>query len=130
MYFTQFYRFYQFLICIYWFCSCVPLYHFDHIYNYLMYTNISFVDWYDNLSPLGFYRDNSHSSLCFLLSIWHIFTNVNFSFLLLASRILVLTAMAGIQIACFLKLRWRTLERVHRYILAQVSMELGIQHLK
>ncbi|CAJ1941791.1 unnamed protein product [Sphenostylis stenocarpa] len=33
--------------------SCVPLYHFDYIYNYLMYTNISFVDCFKDPGPHG-----------------------------------------------------------------------------
>ncbi|KAL2338766.1 hypothetical protein Fmac_013212 [Flemingia macrophylla] len=31
--------------------SCVPLYHFNYIYDYLMYTNISFVDCFKDLGP-------------------------------------------------------------------------------
>ncbi|KAG4189927.1 hypothetical protein ERO13_A07G000600v2 [Gossypium hirsutum] len=26
--------------------SCVPLHNFDYVYNYLMLTNVSFIDWY------------------------------------------------------------------------------------
>eukprot|EP00256_Glycine_max_P054101 XP_014620872.1 uncharacterized protein LOC100817202 isoform X3 [Glycine max] len=33
--------------------SCVPLYDFDYIYNYLMYTNISFVDCFKDPGPHG-----------------------------------------------------------------------------
>ncbi|XP_027329875.1 glycosyltransferase BC10-like [Abrus precatorius] len=33
--------------------SCVPLYHFDYIYNYLMNTNISFVDCFKDPGPHG-----------------------------------------------------------------------------
>ncbi|KAH9653792.1 hypothetical protein KPL70_027518 [Citrus sinensis] len=29
-----------------WHCSCVPLHIFDYVYNYLMYSNVSFVDCY------------------------------------------------------------------------------------
>jgi hypothetical protein len=27
-------------------CSCVPLHNFDYVYDYLMETNLSFIDWY------------------------------------------------------------------------------------
>lgn len=30
------------------FCSCVPLHNFDYVYNYLMFTNISYIDWWAN----------------------------------------------------------------------------------
>ncbi|XP_020227358.1 glycosyltransferase BC10 isoform X1 [Cajanus cajan] len=33
--------------------SCVPLYHFNYIYDYLMYTNISFVDCFKDPGPHG-----------------------------------------------------------------------------
>jgi len=29
----------------FWFCSCVPLRSFEYIYNYLMHSNLSYVDW-------------------------------------------------------------------------------------
>lgn len=28
------------------FCSCVPLHTFDYVYNYLMFTNVSYIEWY------------------------------------------------------------------------------------
>lgn len=34
-----------FLIVFHLLSSCVPLHNFDYVYNYLMDTNISFVDW-------------------------------------------------------------------------------------
>jgi len=30
------------------FHSCVPLHSFDYVYNYLMGTNVSFVDWWEH----------------------------------------------------------------------------------
>nr|XP_043637144.1 glycosyltransferase BC10-like [Erigeron canadensis]XP_043637145.1 glycosyltransferase BC10-like [Erigeron canadensis] len=33
--------------------SCVPLHHFDYVYNYLIFTNISFIDSYDDPGPHG-----------------------------------------------------------------------------
>ncbi|AES65283.1 putative glycosyl transferase, family 14 [Medicago truncatula] len=33
--------------------SCVPLYNFDYIFDYLMYTNISFVDCFWDPGPVG-----------------------------------------------------------------------------
>ena len=33
--------------------SCVPLYSFDYIFDYLMYTNISFVDCFKDPGPVG-----------------------------------------------------------------------------
>lgn len=41
--FIVYYAFYQFLMH-YYCCSCVPLYSFDYIYNYLINTNLSYVD--------------------------------------------------------------------------------------
>ncbi|KAL2337810.1 hypothetical protein Fmac_012256 [Flemingia macrophylla] len=35
--------------------SCVPLYHFNYIYDYLMYTNISFVDWHGKQHLIDFF---------------------------------------------------------------------------
>ncbi|KAF7838006.1 glycosyltransferase BC10-like [Senna tora] len=40
--------------------SCVPLYNFDYIYNYLMYTNISFVDCFKDPGPHGNGRYSEH----------------------------------------------------------------------
>lgn len=40
--------------------SCVPLYTFDHIYNYLMNTNISFVDCFKDPGPHGNGRYSEH----------------------------------------------------------------------
>lgn len=33
--------------------SCVPLHHFDYVYNYLIFTNVSFIDCYDDPGPHG-----------------------------------------------------------------------------
>ncbi|XP_019454585.1 PREDICTED: uncharacterized protein LOC109355813 [Lupinus angustifolius] len=40
--------------------SCVPLYNFDYIYNYLMHTNISFVDCFKDPGPHGNGRYSEH----------------------------------------------------------------------
>ncbi|KAK4257723.1 hypothetical protein QN277_007278 [Acacia crassicarpa] len=40
--------------------SCVPLYSFDYIYDYLMYTNISFVDCFRDPGPHGNGRYSEH----------------------------------------------------------------------
>ncbi|KAI4335381.1 hypothetical protein L6164_014028 [Bauhinia variegata] len=40
--------------------SCVPLYNFDYIYSYLMYTNISFVDCFKDPGPHGNGRYSEH----------------------------------------------------------------------
>ncbi|KAJ7979420.1 Core-2/I-branching beta-1,6-N-acetylglucosaminyltransferase family protein [Quillaja saponaria] len=40
--------------------SCIPLYNFDYIYNYLMYTNISFVDCFKDPGPHGNGRYSDH----------------------------------------------------------------------
>ncbi|XP_019463528.1 PREDICTED: uncharacterized protein LOC109362292 isoform X1 [Lupinus angustifolius] len=40
--------------------SCVPLYNFDYIYNYLMTTNISFVDCFKDPGPHGNGRYSEH----------------------------------------------------------------------
>ncbi|KAL6331969.1 hypothetical protein AAG906_020322 [Vitis piasezkii] len=40
--------------------SCVPLYKFDHVYNYLMYTNISYVDSFEDPGPHGNGRYSEH----------------------------------------------------------------------
>ncbi|KAJ7955825.1 Core-2/I-branching beta-1,6-N-acetylglucosaminyltransferase family protein [Quillaja saponaria] len=40
--------------------SCVPLYKFDYIYNYLMFTNISFVDCFKDPGPHGNGRYSDH----------------------------------------------------------------------
>jgi hypothetical protein len=42
-------------------CSCVPLHNFDYVYDYLMETNLSFIDWYVTFAPL---RYNSNSYIC------------------------------------------------------------------
>ncbi|RWR82661.1 Glycosyl transferase [Cinnamomum micranthum f. kanehirae] len=39
-----------------WHCSCVPLHKFDYVYNYLMDTNISFVDCFEDPGPHGMGR--------------------------------------------------------------------------
>lgn len=36
------YSFNSTLMCVY---SCVPLHNFDYVYDYLMGTNLSFIDW-------------------------------------------------------------------------------------
>ncbi|KAL0315976.1 UNVERIFIED_CONTAM: Glycosyltransferase BC10 [Sesamum radiatum] len=33
--------------------SCIPLHDFDYVYNYLMYTNVSFVDCFEDPGPHG-----------------------------------------------------------------------------
>ncbi|KRH02813.1 hypothetical protein GLYMA_17G060300v4 [Glycine max] len=40
--------------------SCVPLYDFEYIYEYLMYTNISFVDCFKDPGPHGNGRYSDH----------------------------------------------------------------------
>ncbi|KAG2692040.1 hypothetical protein I3843_08G033500 [Carya illinoinensis] len=40
--------------------SCVPLHNFDYIYNYLMHTNISFVDCFQDPGPHGNGRYSEH----------------------------------------------------------------------
>ncbi|TQE03621.1 hypothetical protein C1H46_010752 [Malus baccata] len=40
--------------------SCVPLYTFDHIYDYLMNTNISYVDCFEDPGPHGNGRYSEH----------------------------------------------------------------------
>ncbi|KAE9604730.1 hypothetical protein Lal_00011033 [Lupinus albus] len=40
--------------------SCVPLYNFDYIFNYLMHTNISFVDCFKDPGPHGNGRYSEH----------------------------------------------------------------------
>ncbi|KAK7303924.1 hypothetical protein RJT34_14843 [Clitoria ternatea] len=40
--------------------SCVPLYKFDYIFDYLMYTNISFVDCFKDPGPHGNGRYSEH----------------------------------------------------------------------
>lgn len=107
------------------FCSCVPLYHFDYIYTYLMHTNISYVDWYVNYQAKLYSR--VFIELIVLLSGFCYQSDVLCSKLylfLLALRILVLTGMGGTLSACYLKLRPKTLERVHRYILAEAMLEI------
>ncbi|GER41780.1 Core-2/I-branching beta-1,6-N-acetylglucosaminyltransferase family protein [Striga asiatica] len=40
--------------------SCVPLRNFDYAYNYLMYTNVSFVDCFEDPGPHGSGRHIQH----------------------------------------------------------------------
>ncbi|XP_062178628.1 glycosyltransferase BC10-like isoform X1 [Phragmites australis] len=40
--------------------SCVPLHNFDYIYSYLMETNVSFVDCFDDPGPHGAGRYSEH----------------------------------------------------------------------
>ncbi|GAB4838275.1 hypothetical protein Ancab_027804 [Ancistrocladus abbreviatus] len=40
--------------------SCVPLHNFDYVYNYLMYTNISFIDSFVDPGPHGNGRYSNH----------------------------------------------------------------------
>ncbi|KAK9269585.1 hypothetical protein L1049_001361 [Liquidambar formosana] len=40
--------------------SCVPLHNFDYVYNYLMYTNISFIDSFEDPGPHGNGRYSEH----------------------------------------------------------------------
>ncbi|KAL5199249.1 hypothetical protein ABZP36_020452 [Zizania latifolia] len=40
--------------------SCVPLHNFDYVYSYLMETNISFVDCFDDPGPHGTGRYSDH----------------------------------------------------------------------
>ncbi|KAK8630282.1 hypothetical protein V6N13_079080 [Hibiscus sabdariffa] len=40
--------------------SCVPLHNFDHVYNYLMHANMSFVDCFVDLGPHGNGRYSEH----------------------------------------------------------------------
>ncbi|RWR75223.1 Glycosyl transferase [Cinnamomum micranthum f. kanehirae] len=40
--------------------SCVPLHNFDYVYNYLMDTNISFVDCFEDPGPHGTGRYSEH----------------------------------------------------------------------
>jgi hypothetical protein len=40
--------------------SCVPLHNFDYVYSYLMETNISFVDCFDDPGPHGAGRYSDH----------------------------------------------------------------------
>ncbi|KAK1420872.1 hypothetical protein QVD17_22799 [Tagetes erecta] len=40
--------------------SCVPLHDFDYVYNYLMYTNISFIDSFSDPGPHGSGRYSEH----------------------------------------------------------------------
>ncbi|KAI8017365.1 Glycosyltransferase BC10, partial [Camellia lanceoleosa] len=40
--------------------SCVPLHHFDYVYNYLMYTNVSFIDCFGDPGPHGTGRYSEH----------------------------------------------------------------------
>ncbi|KAH1067206.1 hypothetical protein J1N35_032193 [Gossypium stocksii] len=40
--------------------SCVPLHNFDYVYNYLMHTNVSFIDCFVDLGPHGTGRYSEH----------------------------------------------------------------------
>nr|GMC64979.1 glycosyltransferase BC10-like [Ipomoea batatas] len=40
--------------------SCIPLRSFDYVYNYLMYTNVSFVDCFEDPGPHGSGRYSEH----------------------------------------------------------------------
>ncbi|PWA61432.1 glycosyl transferase, family 14 [Artemisia annua] len=40
--------------------SCVPLRDFDYVYNYLMYTNVSFIDSFEDPGPHGNGRYSDH----------------------------------------------------------------------
>ncbi|KAK6942012.1 Glycosyl transferase, family 14 [Dillenia turbinata] len=40
--------------------SCVPLHDFDYVYNYLMYTNVSFIDCFEDPGPHGSGRYSEH----------------------------------------------------------------------
>ncbi|KAL2554135.1 Core-2/I-branching beta-1 [Forsythia ovata] len=40
--------------------SCIPLHDFEYVYNYLMYTNISFVDCFEDPGPHGSGRYSEH----------------------------------------------------------------------
>ncbi|XP_022730699.1 uncharacterized protein LOC111285482 isoform X2 [Durio zibethinus] len=40
--------------------SCVPLHNFDYVYNYLMLTNVSFIDCFTDLGPHGTGRYSEH----------------------------------------------------------------------
>ncbi|KAJ9548045.1 hypothetical protein OSB04_020588 [Centaurea solstitialis] len=40
--------------------SCVPIHNFDYVYNYLMFTNVSFLDCFDDPGPHGGGRYSDH----------------------------------------------------------------------
>ncbi|GAV63675.1 Branch domain-containing protein [Cephalotus follicularis] len=40
--------------------SCVPLHNFDYVYNYLMFTNISYIDCFEDPGPHGNGRYSKH----------------------------------------------------------------------
>ncbi|KAH9798525.1 hypothetical protein KPL71_000038 [Citrus sinensis] len=40
--------------------SCIPLHNFDYVYNYLMYTNVSYVDCFEDPGPHGNGRYSEH----------------------------------------------------------------------
>ena len=93
------------LICYIWNRSCVPLHNFDYIYQYLINTNISYVDWWVIPTRLYFlhkywFRDMDDTYIIVLVS---------------ALTILVRTETGGIRSTCYPKLRWKTSERVLRY---------------
>ena len=51
-----------------WFCfSCVPLHNFNYVYRYLMYTTVSFIDWYASFNL----RKERFSS--WLIKFWNFF---------------------------------------------------------
>ncbi|CAK9154089.1 unnamed protein product [Ilex paraguariensis] len=40
--------------------SCVPLHNFDYVYNYLLFTNVSFLDCFEDPGPHGGGRYSEH----------------------------------------------------------------------
>ncbi|KAG8656753.1 hypothetical protein MANES_03G002800v8 [Manihot esculenta] len=40
--------------------SCVPLHTFDYVYNYLMFTNVSYIECFEDLGPDGSGRYSEH----------------------------------------------------------------------
>ncbi|KAI9192138.1 hypothetical protein LWI28_018736 [Acer negundo] len=40
--------------------SCVPLHNFDYVYSYLMYTNVSYIDCFEDPGPHGSGRYSEH----------------------------------------------------------------------
>lgn len=40
--------------------SCVPLHNFDYVYNYLMFTNVSYIDCFEDPGPHGNGRYSDH----------------------------------------------------------------------
>ena len=104
--------------------SCVPLRDFDYVYNYLMFTNVSFIDRYAQSFEFG-------CQTCFFLTFWCFFSlncfeqnplnsSIAFSFLffnLVALKILVHMVVADTRSICYLKSRKSSFEKVHRYML-------------